>query len=48
MQTRQEIAALKSEEAGNNRIMAATEELDAIVTACERVTADILIATERM
>ncbi len=48
MQTRQEIAAMKPEEAGNNRIMAATEELDAIVTACERATADILTATERM
>jgi chemotaxis regulatin CheY-phosphate phosphatase CheZ len=48
MQTRNEIAALKPEEAGNNRIMAATEELDAIVTACERATADILTATERM
>lgn len=48
MQTRNEIAAMKPEEAGNNRIMAATEELDAIVTACERATADILTATERM
>lgn len=48
MQTRQEIAAMKPEEADNNRIMAATEELDAIVTACERATADILTATERM
>lgn len=48
MQTRQEIAAMKPEEAGNNRIMAATEELDAIVTACERATADILTTTERM
>ncbi len=47
-QTRNEIAALKPEEAGNNRIMAANEELDAIVTACERATADILTATERM
>ena len=48
MQTRQEIAAMKPEEAGNNRIMAATEELDAIVTACERSIADVLTATERM
>jgi chemotaxis protein CheZ len=46
--TRQEIAAMKPEEAGNNRIMAATEELDAIVTACERATADILTAAERI
>ena len=48
MQTRQEIAAIKPEEASNNRIMAATEELDAIVTACERATTDILTAIERM
>ncbi|HYD98774.1 MAG TPA: hypothetical protein VEH84_05285, partial [Alphaproteobacteria bacterium] len=31
-QTRQEIAALRPEDSGTNRIMAATEELDAIVT----------------
>lgn len=48
VQTRQEIAAIKPADAGNNRIMAATEELDAIVTATERATSDILTAAERL
>jgi chemotaxis regulatin CheY-phosphate phosphatase CheZ len=48
VQTRQEIAAIKPADAGNNRIMIATEELDAIVTATERATTDILTAAERL
>ncbi len=48
VQTRREIAAIKPSEDGNNRIMAATEELDAIVTATERATGDILTAAERL
>lgn len=48
MQTRAEIAAIKPTEASDNRIMAATEELDAIVTATERATSDILGAAERI
>lgn len=47
-QTRAEIAALRPEEAENNRIMSATEELDAIVTSTERATNDILKAAERI
>ncbi|MGK2742300.1 protein phosphatase CheZ [Tepidicaulis sp. LMO-SS28] len=46
--TRAEIAAIKPEDAGDNRIMAATEELDAIITATERATSDILGAAERL
>ena len=34
----QDIAAIKPEDAQNNRIMAATAEIDAIVTASERAT----------
>jgi chemotaxis regulatin CheY-phosphate phosphatase CheZ len=49
VQTRQEIAAIKpADHPGNNRIMVATEELDAIVTATERATSDILTAAERL
>ena len=48
LKTRQEIVAIKPEDAGNNRIMAATGELDAIVTATERATTEILGATERL
>jgi chemotaxis regulatin CheY-phosphate phosphatase CheZ len=49
VQTRQEIAAIKpTDHSGNNRIMVATEELDAIVTATERATSDILTAAERL
>ncbi|HYE48828.1 MAG TPA: hypothetical protein VEB20_04510, partial [Azospirillaceae bacterium] len=47
-QTRQEIAQLRPMDAGANRIMAATNELDAIVSATERATSDILNATERI
>lgn len=47
-QTRAEIAALRPDDSGNNRIMAATGELDAIVTATERATSDILNAAERI
>ncbi len=42
----QEIAAIRPEGADNNRIMAATAELDAIVTATERATNNILGAAE--
>jgi chemotaxis regulatin CheY-phosphate phosphatase CheZ len=41
-QTRNEIAALRPDDTGNNRIMAATGELDAIVSATEQATSDIL------
>ena len=44
--TRRDIAAIKPKEGANNRIMAATEDLDAIVTATERATNDILAAAE--
>ena len=47
-QTRREIRAINPEEASNNRIMAATEELDAIVTAAERATTDILGHAEQL
>ncbi len=43
---RQEIASIKPQDGGDNRIMAATEELDAIVTSTERATTDILSAAE--
>lgn len=46
--TRCEISAIKPQNDDDNRIMAATEELDAIVTATERATSDILSATERL
>ena len=46
--TRSEIAALRAGDAGSNRIMAATGELDAIVTATERATTEILNAAERI
>lgn len=48
VQTRLEIAAIKPSDPSNNRIMAATEELDAIVLATERATSDILSAAERL
>ncbi len=48
MQTRNEIAAIKPEETGNNRIMAATGELDVIVSATERATSDILTSAEQI
>jgi chemotaxis regulatin CheY-phosphate phosphatase CheZ len=46
MQTRREIASIKPEDTGNNRIMAATGELDVIVSATERATTDILASAE--
>ena len=46
--TRRDIASIKPEDGANNRIMAATEDLDAIVTATERATNDILAAAERI
>ncbi|MBT3372964.1 MAG: hypothetical protein HOA08_12445 [Rhodospirillaceae bacterium] len=46
--TRRDIAAIKPKEGANNRIMAATEDLDAIVSATERATNDILGAAERL
>ncbi len=47
-QTRNEIAAIKPDTDSSSRIMAATEELDAITTATERATSDILGAAERI
>lgn len=43
---RKEIASIKPEDGGDNRIMAATEELDAIVISTERATTEILSAAE--
>ena len=43
---RKEIASIKPADGGNNRIMAATEELDAIVISTERATTEILSAAE--
>jgi chemotaxis regulatin CheY-phosphate phosphatase CheZ len=45
-QTRLEIAAIKPETSGNNRIIQATEELDFVVRSTERATAEILTAAE--
>jgi chemotaxis protein CheZ len=50
---RQDIAAIRpadetAAQSTNNRILAATEELDAIVTATERATTEILGAAERI
>jgi chemotaxis regulatin CheY-phosphate phosphatase CheZ len=47
-QTRREIAALRPIDAGANRIMAATGELEGIVSATERATSDILNGVERI
>jgi chemotaxis regulatin CheY-phosphate phosphatase CheZ len=47
-QTRVEIAALKPTDSGANRIMAATGELEGIVTATERATSEILTGVERI
>ncbi len=48
MQAKREIAALKPEQSASSssRIMTATEELDAIVTATERATNEILAKAE--
>ena len=48
LQMRREIAALRPEHAADNRILAATGELDAIVSATERATSEILNAAERL
>ncbi|ASG19728.1 protein phosphatase CheZ [Nitrospirillum viridazoti] len=45
-QTKQEIAQMVPKDSANSRILAATSELDAIVTATERATSDILSAAE--
>jgi chemotaxis regulatin CheY-phosphate phosphatase CheZ len=45
-QTRREIAAIRPETSGNNRIIQATEELDFVVRSTERATAEILTAAE--
>ncbi|MBL4863381.1 MAG: protein phosphatase CheZ [Rhodobiaceae bacterium] len=47
-QTRSEITAIKPDESEDNRIMAATEELDAILIATERATSEILTGAERI
>jgi len=47
-QTRAEIAALRPDDSGNNRINAAKGELDAIILATELATSDILSAAERI
>ncbi len=48
METRREIAAIKPDDAGDNRIMAATGELDVIVSATERATTEILSSAEQV
>ncbi|NWG47187.1 MAG: protein phosphatase CheZ [Alphaproteobacteria bacterium] len=45
---RVEISQIRMDDAPPSRIIAATEELDAIVTATERATSDILSASERI
>ena len=47
-ETRREISAIKPKSNSDSRIMAATEELDAIVTSTERATTDILTSTEKL
>ncbi len=47
-QTRNEISALSPDEKGTSRIYLATSELDAIVSATERATYDILNGAERI
>jgi len=50
-QTRREIAAIKpqhAEQPGNDRIVAATEELDFVLRSTESATAEILTAAERL
>jgi chemotaxis regulatin CheY-phosphate phosphatase CheZ len=47
-QTRREIAALRPQDAGANRIMAASGELEGIVDATERATTEILTGVERI
>jgi len=47
-QTRKEIASIKSEGPGNNRIVTATEELDHVVKSTEKAAAEILSSAERV
>lgn len=47
-QTRREIASIRPEGPGNNRIVRATEELDFVVRSTERATSEILGAAERI
>lgn len=47
-QTRQEIAALRPDDAGDSQILVATSELDRIVSQTERATYDILNGIERI
>ena len=47
-QTRKEIASIKPEGPGNNRIVKATEELDFVLKSTERATAEILTCAERV
>lgn len=47
-QTRREIAAIKPDAPGNNRIVQATEELDFVVRSTERATAEILTTAEHI
>lgn len=47
-QARREIAALQPKEAGSNRLLIASSELDAIVSTTERASFDILQAAERL
>ena len=48
-QAKREIAAMKPQGSSNdNRILSATEELDAIVSATERATGEILTKAERL
>src|SRR5690349_459563 len=45
---RREVAALQPPDAGSDRILSATSELDAIVTSTERASFDILNSAERL
>lgn len=47
-ETRREVAALKPDDPSANRIMVATEELDAILQATEHATTEILNGSERI
>lgn len=47
-QTRREIASIRPEGPGNNRIVRATEELDFVVRSTERATSEILGSAERI
>jgi hypothetical protein len=46
VETKRQIAALQPTDAGQNRIMVATGELDAIVSATERATSEIIAQAE--